>query len=601
MLKKGPLFYILFILFTILAPATLTHALPEFRGVWIDVRSIPNTRDGIEAMVKELASAHFNAILVESFYLGKTIYPSDFLAQQGLTSQMEVYEQTNLDPLAAFIESAHSYNMQVHAWFDMFYVGLNQPGELLEKFPAWQSIQRDGTVGYTQGKNHFYWACPLHQGVKEFYIGLLIEVLQNYDLDGIHLDYLRFPDTTIADTCYAQEHREHFLSQYGVDPIAIDPFTQPDVYRLWNSYRAQSVTGLLAEINTRVHQIKPDIILSVAVQPRGMPIELNPGFLQNWPFWTENHYLDVLIPMTYSSRVNEMKGLTYWVNTFLLGNLPAFAGIQAFNLPDIKNLSQMVEFSRLAQFQGSVIFAYPYLNSEILDSLKQGPFQEKAEAPSRKYLNSLVPVEKVQVVQYSHPNPRTIKAQLIHEVIQVDGLLHEKSWEKADFQNEFSLITGEGLASSQTTVACLFSPTYLYIMFQVDDSPEQNRKITIYQKDGPVFYDDSVEVFIDPWFSSSFYYHLSLNSIGTQYDSFSRTGPSWNANWEVAIQEKTSGWTVEIAIPFSELEIQSPHPGEQWGINFNRTDIILGEFSGWSPTPGTFHAPSFFGILEFEK
>ena len=78
MLKKGPLFYILFILFTILAPATLTHALPEFRGVWIDVRSIPNTEIGIEAMVKELASAHFNAILVESFYLGKTIYPSDF-------------------------------------------------------------------------------------------------------------------------------------------------------------------------------------------------------------------------------------------------------------------------------------------------------------------------------------------------------------------------------------------------------------------------------------------------------------------------------------------------------------------------------------------
>ena len=234
----------------------------------------------------------------------------------------------------------------------------------------------------------------------------------------------------------------------------------------------------------------------------------------------------------------------------------------------------MVEFSRLAQFQGSVIFAYPYLNNEILDSLKKGPFQEKAEAPTRKYLNSLIPAEKVQVVQYSHPNPRTIKAQLIQEEIQVDGLLLEKSWEKADFQNEFSLITGEGLASSQTTVACLFSPTYLYIMFQVDDSPEQNRKITIYQKDGPVFYDDSVEVFIDPWFSSSFYYHLSLNSIGTQYDSFSRSGPSWNANWEVAIQEKTSGWTVEIAIPFSELEIQAPHPGEQWGINFNRTDIM---------------------------
>lgn len=601
MLKKSLPFLIPFVLFIILASSPLTHALPEFRGVWIDVRSIPNSREGIEAMVKELALAHFNAILVESFYLGKTIYPSDFLAQQGLSRQMESFEQTNLDPLEIFIKSAHRYNMQVHAWFDMFYVGLNQPGELLEKFPAWQSIQRDGTVGYFQGKNHFYWVCPLHQGVKEFYIGLLIDVLQNYDLDGIHLDYLRFPDTTIADTCYAQDHRKHFLSHYGVDPIAIDPFTQPDMYRLWNEYRAQSVTDLLAEINSRVHQIKPEIILSAAVQPRGMVIELNSGFLQNWPSWAENHYLDVLIPMTYSSRVNEMKGLTVWVNTFLLGNLPAFAGIQAFNLPNLKNLSQMVEFSRLAQFQGSVIFAYPYLNSEILDSLKQGPFKQKVEAPSRKYLISLVPVEKVQVVQYSHPNPRTIKAQFIEEEIQVDGLLNEDSWKNADFQNEFSLITGEGLASSQTNVACLFSPTHFYIAFRVDNSPSQNRKITIYQKDGPVFYDDSVEVFIDPWLSSSFYYHFSLNSIGTQYDSFSRSGPSWNANWEVVVQEKTNGWTAEIAIPFSEMRIKAPQLGDRWKINFNRTDTILGEFSGWSPTPGTFHAPSFFGILEFIK
>ena len=599
--KKCLLFYILLILFTILASSTLSHALPEFRGVWIDIKSIPNTRDGIETMVKKLASAHFNAILVESFYLGKTIYPSDFLAQQGLTRQMESFEQSNLDPLVVFIEVAHRYNMQVHAWYDMFYVGLNQPGEILEKFPSWRSIQRNGIVGYIQGKNHFYWVCPLHQGVKEFYIGLLSEVLQNYNLDGVHLDYMRFPDTMVADTCYAYEHRKQFLALYGVDPIEIDPLIQPDIYKLWNEYRAQSVTDLLSEINTKIHQLKPEIILSVAVQPRGMSIELNPGFLQNWPYWAERQLLDVLIPMTYSSRVNEMKGLAVWVNNFLLGNIPAFAGLQAFNLPDPEYLSQMVELSRLTHFQGSVIFAYPYLNNEMLDSLKQGPFQEKIEAPSREYLNSLVPTEKIQVVQYSHPEPRVIKARYVREEIQVDGLLNEESWKKADFQNEFSLITGEGLANSQTTVSCLFSTTKLFVAFQVDDSPFQNRKITIYQKDGPVFYDDSVEVFIDPWLSHSFYYHLSLNSIGTQYDSFSKFGPSWNASWEVATHEETNEWTAEIAIPFSELGIQTPQPGDQWGINFNRTDVIQGEFSGWSPTPGTFHAPSFFGILKFIK
>ena len=572
---------------------------PEFRGVWIDVRSIPNTPEGIETMVKWLASANFNAILLESFYLGQTIYPSDFLAGQGLTRQMAVYTLEDFDPLEVFINAAHRQSMQVHAWFDMFYVGLNQPGVFLEKFPSWQAVNRDGTVGYNQGKNRFYWVCPLHRGVKEFYTGLITEAVKKYDLDGVHLDYMRFPASTIADTCYADEHRELFTAQFGVDPVKLDPIIQPEIYRSWNQYRARSVTDLLAKINTEVHRLNPEIILSVAVQPRGMAIELNPGFLQDWPYWAENHLLDVLIPMTYSSRANEMKGLAVWVNTFLLGNLPSFAGLQSFNLPDTGTFTKQIEIARSYHFQGVSIFAYSYLNDELLASLKKGPFLETAEAPSRRFLATLIPTKKTRVVQYTHPEPRVIIAQVIPEEIQIDGFLKEEWWLKADFQNDFSLITGEGLATAQTTIAALFSPTRLYIAFRVDDSPVQKRKTTIVQKDGPVFYDDSVEVFLDPWLSRSFYYHLSMNSLGTRYDSFSRSGPSWNAQWQTSVSEKENGWTVEIAIPFTELGVQPPQPGTQWGVNFNRTDITRGEFSGWSSTPGTFHAPSFFGILQF--
>ena len=587
---------VFFILFTSMAFGDVS---PEFRGVWVDVRSIPTTRSEINSIVERLARANFNAILLESFYLGQTIYPSEVMASRGLTRQMATFAQAGFDPLSAFIKSAHQHSMQVHVWFDMFYVGLNQPGKLLEKYPSWLAVNRDGTVGYTQGKNRFYWVCPMHEGVQEFYTELITEAIRKYDLDGVHLDYMRFPDPTLADTCYATEHRDSFRTNHGIDPTELDPLAQPEAYRAWNEKRAQSVTNLLAVITNQVHHQQPDCIVSVAVMPRGMPVELNPGFLQDWPHWAENHLLDVVIPMTYSSRVNEMKGFTVWVNTFILRNLPVYAGLQGFNLSDTASLVQQVEIARKAGFQGVAIFAYPYLNDDMLTVLKNGPFHQPTAAPDRKFLASMVPSEKAKVVRFTHSEPRIIKAIFSQEEIQIDGLLNENSWKNVGYQSGFFLITGEGLATAQTKIAALYTPTHLNLAFIVKNSPFKTRKATIIQKDGPVFYDDSVEVFLDPWMSRSFYYHLAMNSLGTQYDSFSRTGPTWNANWAVGVSETDNQWIAEISIPFSELNINSPHPGDQWGVNFNRTDINTGEFSGWSPTPGTFHAPSFFGILEF--
>ena len=118
-----------------------------FQGIWIDVRSIPLTEDGIRDMVRRVHSANFNAILVESFYLGETIYPSPFLSSQGLPSQMSTFEEAGIDPLKIIVEEAHRLSLQVHVWFDMFYVGLNEPGALLSRYPQWSAINRDGSTG----------------------------------------------------------------------------------------------------------------------------------------------------------------------------------------------------------------------------------------------------------------------------------------------------------------------------------------------------------------------------------------------------------------------------------------------------------------------
>ncbi|HHY45929.1 MAG TPA: family 10 glycosylhydrolase [Firmicutes bacterium] len=576
----------------------------EFRGVWVNAKSIPTDAAGIREMVERLSYAHFNAIFLEVFYQGYTVYPSRVMVSRGMPPQMPLFD--GLDPLDMVIKEAHARSIEVHAWLSMFYVGLNSPGPILTRYPEWAAINRNGEIGYRQGPNRFFWVCPMHAGVSEFYTDLACEIVGRYDVDGIHLDYVRFPDPAVADTCYSREHRAEFQRLYGIDLLDLDPYENPAEFKAWNKMRADSVTRLVGLISQRVHDLEPRVRVTAAVMPRGMPIELNPGFLQDWPLWLRSGYLDAVVPMTYSSRANEMKGLLVWSRYFAEGApVPVYAGLQGFNLPGPQQLVDQIDAARQSGAPGVAIFAYPYLTDEYLAALRSGPFatgvlahdgRERSAGQERKEPAGAALLAPTYYVQES---PRRIVAVYVEEAPLVDGLLDDDAWNRADWQTDFELITGEGRAKEQTYVAACHDGQNLYIAFRMDDSNPGEIISSVTKRDGPVFYDDSIEIFLDPRHDHSFYYHFAANSLGTRYDSCSRRGPGWNADWRVAVTTGRAGWTLEVMIPVSQVTGEPPRPGDVFGINFNRTMPRLGEFSGWSFTPGTFHAPSFFGDLVF--
>ena len=629
--------------------------LPELRGVWVNAKSIPGDSAGIQTLVERLHDAGFNAIFVEAFYQGQTIYPSAILRSRGMLAQMPTFK--GFDPLEEFLRLAHSRSMEIHAWFSMFYVGLNSPGPLLTRYPEWTAISKSGEQGYKQGANRFFWVCPMHPGVPEFYADLIGEAVEKYDVDGIHLDYIRFPDPAAADTCYSLAHREEFQKEYGIDPLDLDPLLNPEEFRAWNKLRADSVTGVVRAISERVRNIRPDVELTCAVMPRGMPLELNPGFLQDWPEWVRAGYIDALIPMAYSSRVSEMKGLLVWTRYFAQGGIPMYIGLQGFNLPGADALVQQIEeirrigahVSKIEQQTGSsasqlgrgsnsdisgvVIFAYPYLTDLYLQALKTGPFATRAPARGSEDRIARAGIAGVRSGQAelaraesaeagfagSEPcgegsvmtlatsssfrecgTPRIIRAMYTQTPPIIDGDLDDLAWNGADWQGGFEVITGEGRAEEETRIAVSYDDDNLYVAYDVRESAPGSTIASVIKRDGPVFYDDSVELFLDPGHDHSFYYHFAVNSLGTQYDSYSRLGPAWNGDWRAAAAKTAEGWSVEIAVPIREISRRFPKPGDIWGVNFNRSAIRSGEFSGWSFTPGTFHAPSFFGDLIFD-
>jgi hypothetical protein len=118
--------------------------------------------------------------------------------------------------------------------------------------------------------------------------------------------------------------------------------------------------------------------------------------------------------------------------------------------------------------------------------------------------------------------------------------------------------------------------------------------------DGEVWFDDSLEIFLDTHHDHTTYFQLVANSRGTRFE---RTAAdlSWTAPWEAAAQREAEAWVLEVAIPFASLGMDPPPAGEVWGFNLCRERYAGGsqELSNWSDTGGNFHRPQQFGHLLF--
>lgn len=581
MLMKGIFFWTLLgLVFLGSCPAFSSF---QVRGVWVDVRSIPPSREGISEIVERLHRAGFNAIFLESFYNGETIYPSPFMTSWGFSPQMKTFAQAGIDPLAVFLQEARFRGMEVHAWLHMFYISRNEPGAILSRFPHWAVVTKDGKAGYQSGVNFLFWMCPLEEEVETFYQGLLKELAERYELDGIQFDYFRFPEPTLADACYNEKHRRAFLERYGLDPITIDPLNDGESIRAWIRFRSDALTELARSLTQTLREEHPRLRLSCAVKPLGFPLRRYSGSLQDWPRWAEEGIFDFLVPMTYSSRPAEFEGMLLWVSTFA-SKTPLLAGVWTVNLAPSTILEAMERAERYP-LKGLILFAYPYLTDEILQALS---WFEPQEATKRT----------IPPVSFYRENARTVKAHFIQEAILVDGKLTEKAWQDASFEDHFTLLYG-GPSGKKTEVAVCYDEEKLYFAFRLEQFPQRENRFG--RRDEPVFYEDSVEIYLDPLGHEGIFYQFAVNELGGIYDSFSLIGPSWNGNWTVGVERQGNRLHVEVAVPFADFGVGRPKEGDVWGVNFYRNEPQDHHFSTFSPVPGVYAAPTLLGKLWFRK
>jgi len=358
----------------------------ELKGVWI--RPVETSENDIEKTVDRINDAGITDIFLETYFHGKTIYPSDYMKNYGVIWQRS--EFAGFDPLEIWIKEAHKRNIKVHIWFETFYVGNDNPmttsNHVLSVYPLWANKRLASYESETPvpslSEHNGYFLDPANPQVRTYLLGILTEIIEKYHPDGINLDYIRYPQTVDSSYSnyvssnwgYTRYARNEFISIYGVDPVDIK-YGTPE-WDMWAVFRQDKISSFVKEVNkiTKAHNIK----LTAVIFPDLKKCKTTK--MQNWHAWSVNNYVDGLTPLLLTGDRNTATALLQDVikNTTSLTKL--YPGLfVTFMGGTFDELLMQIQKTREFKTNGAILFDYAHLNDVYIDALTTRVFNKSYE------------------------------------------------------------------------------------------------------------------------------------------------------------------------------------------------------------------------------
>ena len=258
------------------------------RALWL--RPKEKTIEQVERHVQQIKDAGLNTIFLETVYNGYTIFPVEYDA----TYQNPRYR--GFDVLQAYIDACHSRGMQLHCWVESFCIGTqytDQGGPVAAAHQDWLLTNSRGENWEDTQYGKMYFLNPARPEAREWIVGLYEIICTNYDIDGIQLDYVRYPEKTEdIDYGYDSYTMQAYNSSRSAD---IDSLVE---------YKQQMVTEFVKLCSQRLRAANPDLIISLSVYPFydvGEDV-----YMQSAQDWMDAGYGDLLVPMAYYENLVEM-------------------------------------------------------------------------------------------------------------------------------------------------------------------------------------------------------------------------------------------------------------------------------------------------------
>jgi uncharacterized lipoprotein YddW (UPF0748 family) len=359
----------------------------EARALWVPRWSYSNKAD-VQTIVDKAASANFNILLFQVRGQGDAYYQSQYEPWADRLSGT-LGQDPGWDPLAVAIQEAHDAGLQVHAHVNVYPVWLGTvppranavPKHMYHRFNElygneWVQWHQNGTP--MELNSSYLAANPGHPAVSEHIIDVCRDIVQNYDIDGLHLDYIRYSSP-----------------YYSYDPVSQQRFEEAQPIG-WADWQRAQITELVSRLYDEVIPLRPNTVLSAAAWPiyqdkwgwvsyGSVKYDGYDGYYQDSRGWLEMGKTDFLAPMLYGTSVqNHLNRFEILVEDFVAEShgRHIYAGIAA-GYSSFSEIESRINIARKAGAQGQAIFAYSLVESnDYWDDFREGPYAQPAQLPS---------------------------------------------------------------------------------------------------------------------------------------------------------------------------------------------------------------------------
>jgi len=290
-------------------------AQPQYRAFWVDAFHAGfKSPAEVEQLVEDAVAARANTVIVQMRRRGD-VY---FLKSLEPPAEDAAYSP-NFDALDYLLQRAHARGLEVHAWFvvNRLWTSGVPPKDPRHAYhlhgphaagdAMWMTVNSQGGVSPDSVDLG-------HPEVAKYLADVILEPAKHYDLYGIHLDYIRYPE----------------LGDWGWNPQAVERFQRlqnrigwPDpADPAWSEFRRKQVTDLVRQIYLRAYAIRPSMKISAAVITWGNGPLTDEEFrrkdayarvFQDWKGWLEEGILDLAVPMNYFAESRYAEYLSRWL------------------------------------------------------------------------------------------------------------------------------------------------------------------------------------------------------------------------------------------------------------------------------------------------
>jgi len=277
----------------------------EMRVLWVERWDITSP-EACAAIVKSAKEYGFNCLVVQVRGRGDAFYKSHYEPRaQDLAGQ-----PADFDPLGTILSEAHQAGLKVYAWLNANYTwGSNTPPKSAEHIvnahPWW--LMRNKKNEVVMAGTPYYdgcFSCPSHRAYTQHLRDVFVDLVKNYDVDGVSFDFIRYPDSNF---CYCDWCLARFKAEMNVEikPEEKDALAK-DADRLayvkaypkdWDNFRRQQITDEVYMIHDALKVVRPGIVVSASVFPQWSSAYSER--LQDWRQWLRDGKLDLLFPMAY--------------------------------------------------------------------------------------------------------------------------------------------------------------------------------------------------------------------------------------------------------------------------------------------------------------